>query len=623
MASSQSGGDLRKHANRVELEKCQCLQFHLIMTDVLQKRCHHHPMDEPADNSPDKHSSDDSPVKGPQQHYRGISVQRGKTNRFLSDLNPETRLLERTSADGESDRAKSMTSVGVWVNRDEYETLVKQQCAAFEAGLMDPGSKAEVAISLSNAQIEGLIDVYFRKIHPILPILDEDDFRKAYAGGHIPQPYTYVVCLIAAKDSEASELLQALDVSVRALCKKLHSAVRAAIQRNMRCDKITLIRMLALLSMHNEGSDGADEASLYLVQAMHHCQTLGLHLSASFPAKDGKQTKRLFWCLWILDRMTAAMNGRPIIMADNDVAIEHFQPGESGFPALEILFKIATVLNEVIALYRPGNAPTTTGWEHAFPGFEEIVDMVQGWHLPPTVLSTLHIAYLAIAILSHRSKGAADFASSTPSYVRQSMAAIQIVRLMAPARLPSLHAIPLLPYAISLALSVSYQHMRQDQLLYQQQDAKGDFEACFAILREMKWTWSSADAIFTLSEKVIGELGKVSGIESFRIRRPVGDDKKLESVTSACRHHGEAIGFSETINNAESVQSTDHIFMASGIQPSSTAAVDKAALVSANGLFEGIDDIFGTFMDPNYPVNLDFLDESGNFDTSEWIPGNV
>jgi hypothetical protein len=46
-------------------------------------------------------------------------------------------------------------------------------------------------------------------------------------------------------------------------------------------------------------------------------------------------------------------------------------------------------------------------------------------------------------------------------------------------------------------------------------------------------------------------------------------------------------------------------------------ATALAQLDAGQGLFEGIDDIFGTYLDPNYPVNLEdlsFLDDLGNVD---------
>ena len=118
-----------------------------------------------------------------------------------------------------------------------------------------------------------------------------------------------------------------------------------------------MIRILALTSLHTEGPEGAEEASILLSQAMHYGQTLGIHLGqqAASPAGNELVMKRLFWCLWILDRTNSAINGRPIVMSDADIAIEPFTSGESGFPAFEAWLKIAVVLNKIIAFYRQSN----------------------------------------------------------------------------------------------------------------------------------------------------------------------------------------------------------------------------------------------------------------------------
>lgn len=579
-----------------------------------KKRCHHHPLDIEGNEQPAE-----TALRPPSSSaFQSISVRKGNSHRFMSDLSPETRLLERTTADGEHGLAKSMDSVGIWVNKVEYESLVRERNAA-KAATKPEGNEPD-PIQLTTAQIDGLVDVYFQKIQPFLPLLEEDEFRRARSAGALPEPLIHAVCLVAAKDNDALQYFAAMEPDFpRQLCKALHTSVKAGIPTLPKHDKINLICVLALLSLHVEGSDGNEDASLFLVTAMRHCQILGLHLSASFPARNGKHTKRLFWCLWILDRFNAAMRGHPIMMAHNDFAIEQYQSGESGFPAFEVFLKITDILDGVIDFYRPGNPPTTTGWEDRFPGFEEIIDGVRGWSIPAGLLSTLHITYLSVTILSHRSKGAADFASTTPSYVRQSLAAIQIIRLMSPARLASLHASPILPYAIALALSVSYQHLRQDQLLHQQEDARADFEACFVILRELRKTWSSADAMSTLSEKVIDELSRVSSLSSFRIKRPVHHDQQIAGFASACKHNGEAVGFSHTSEAAaRPLPITDRNMLVQDMQqlytPTGTDKDDDAG----PGIFAGIDDIFGTYLDPNYPVNLDCLYDLGNLDTTEW-----
>lgn len=307
-------------------------------------------------------------------------------------------------------------------------------------------------------------------------------------------------------------------------------------------------------------------------------------------------------------------------MADQDIAIEPFSKGESEFPAFEILLRIAGLMNEVIGFYRPGQPPDVTGWEDRFPGFEEIVDDMNGWSLSPPALSTLHIAYLATAILSHRSKGVQDLPQTTPSHVRQSLAAIQIIRLMRPERLLGLHALPFLPYAISLALSVSYQHLRQDQLRHQQEDGRADLEACCNILHELRRTWSAVDVMATLAQKVLDELKTAPDLSQFRIQRPNKGQRMLAGFATVCRDQGEpVINGQRNSDNPDPLPNTSRNLLLRDMNEN-TATVDPPLPPQqqdvGQGLFEGMDDIFGTYLDPNYPVNLDdlgsFLDDFGN-----------
>ena len=228
----------------------------------------------------------------------------------------------------------------------------------------------------------------------------------------------------------------------------------AAIRVPVRFEKINLIRILALASLHAEGPDGAEEASMCLTQAMHYIQSLGWHLGQQTGVVSGDDltTKRLFWCLWTLDRVNSCIYGRPIMMSDIDIAIEAFEPGESGFPAFEVWIYLSQLLNKIINFYRPGNPLTVTGWEDSYPSFEDAVDHARAWNLPQPMLLTLHLYYLLLAVLSHRSRGVKFMPRASPSYVRQSLCALELNRLMTSKHFSALSPLPILPYAISLAL---------------------------------------------------------------------------------------------------------------------------------------------------------------------------
>ncbi|KAK5163635.1 uncharacterized protein LTR77_010584 [Saxophila tyrrhenica] len=573
-----------------------------------------------------------SPRTGPDGTSRTSSNTTPATKRakFISDLIPESTLLNRPVP---STTKQPNDDIGVWVDRSTWDNLLKTNPAATTTNHDSPLATTTSSRSGQrphSAVLGPLIDVYFTKIHPLLPLLSEPDFRSAHAAGHIPEPLVHAMCLAAAKDPSATPHLRLSDSSTtlppRQFCTILHASVTGSLRAPVRFEKVTLIRTLALTSLHNEGPEGAEEASLLLSQAMHHAQTLGIHLgqqttnpplSSEDSSNDNDlQMKRLFWCLWSLDRLSGAINGRPLIMSDVDIAIEPFAPCESGFPAFEAWLKIASILNRVIDLYRPGNDEAESGWEGEWPVLEELLDSVHGWDLSPSILATLHLFYLTVGILSHRTRGVRELPQAKGGNLRQRLNAIEIIRMMSDPSAPALHPFPLLPYSVSLALSVSYQFLRQAQLSHQQTDAHRDFRTCVSILQSLRRTWSSADVMTTLAKKVLDELDRATDLGTFRIRRRKPgdkDEKDLIPPPTAC-HHG--VGAVQTLvgSNGDTPQQREGVANAA-----MGAAGEAAGMGQQDGwdLFDNMDDVFGTFLDPNYPMNLDdlsFVDDLTPFD---------
>lgn len=544
--------------------------------------------------------------------------------RFLSDLNPESALFNRPVPGAQK---LPNDDIGVWVDRREWDALIKQRK---DANHLDGMSQAIKQDQRPHATaIEPLINIYFKKIHPILPLLDADEFRRTHAEGLAPEPLVHAICLVAGKDKEAEQHLKLSEstttVSPRHFCSVLHDSVTAAVRVPLRYERVALIRILALTSMHIEGPEGAEEASILLSRAMQYSQTLGIHLGQQAASAAGNELlmKRLFWCLWVLDRLNAATNGRPIIMSDVDIAIEPFAPGESGFPAFEAWLNISHVLNRVIDFYRPTKDTSLTGWEGDFLALEEIIDEVDGWYLPASVLGTIHLYFLCVGILSHRTRGVREIACSKHSHIRQRLFAIEIVRLMNAPKSPTLHPLPILPYAISLALSVSYQHLRQSQLEHQQADARQDFRICCKILQNLRRTWCSADVIATLAKRVLDEIDRAPDLASFRIRRirRPGQGKELAQnpendiipPPTACKH---GVAVTQQLTPGYQAVAGHGMHQQEGLFDAAGPLADQNQQNGFN-LLDNMDDVFGTFMDPNYPLNLDdmsFVDDLTPFD---------
>lgn len=196
---------------------------------------------------------------------------------------------------------------------------------------------------------------------------------------------------------------------------------------------------------------------------------------------------------------------------------------------------------------------------------------------------------------------------STPSYVRQSLCSYELTRLMSSRLYSSLNPLPILPYAISLSLSVAYQRIRQSQLQHQQEDAREDFRTCCEVLQKLRRCWSSADVIGVISKKVLDQLNKTADLSSFRVGR-FSEGRESPGICTASLVKPHTI-----IDDPDDVDGNAHQ------NSTATQNPDATAMAAQHGfeLFEGVDDIFQTYMDPNYPVNLDdfsFLDDTSPLD---------
>ncbi|KAF2722104.1 hypothetical protein K431DRAFT_302943 [Polychaeton citri CBS 116435] len=514
--------------------------------------------------------------------------------RFVGDLAPEARFLDQHSPYDRSTHRVSAGDIGVWVDQ-----LPKLQAEH------DNARPTVGSLIVPVVDAFALANIYFTKLNIMLPIVSEPDFRTSQSAAISNPALVHVICLVAAKDKQAEPHLRLLRDPDRALsCREysseLHEAIVAALSARPKGDKPTLIRILALLSLHCEGPDGAEQASVHLSQAMHYAQSMGLHLLRA--TDHDLDLKRLFWSLWTLDRLNAAINGRPIFMSDIDMAIDPLVPEQTGSVAFDIWLRISRVLNDVIALYRPSNVNVVTGWEHEYPGFEQIVTEYGGWRLPPPLVTTLQAYYLAVAILSHRSKTLRTLPRSTASSVRRDYSAIQIIRMMSSkARQEQLYPTHILPFAASMALSVSYQQLRQTQLPHRQEDARNDFYACCKILQDLRPKWGAADAMAAIGRKVSSEIERMPNLTALHI-----EFSGLGRDAAPTGNHGE-----EVLTTTGSLRD----------EAGATATVDGPATNNMNmddptltdeqtaglHLFEGMDDIFGMYLDPNNPVNFDDL----------------
>ncbi|KAL4927430.1 transcription factor domain-containing protein [Aspergillus undulatus] len=450
-----------------------------------------------------------------------------RIERFVGDLNPEAAIREKLDApDGPHLRDR----VGLWVNASVQQSQERRgdrnhSIAGIQAEhslhhdsetLSFPSilrrrysSSLRACERLPRSTLSQLAAIYLSKVNTILPLVDHVTFLTDSSKGTASVFLEQAVCLVAAKDAAAGHHLRLTAegglVTARKFCSELYNGLTCAMEANLEQDRVTRIRILALMSLHSEEYEGAEAASMHLCQAIHQAQTVGLHLERP-DRSPGDQLTTLFWCLWTLDKMHASIGGRPLLLADRDIGIR--RPDVNAHrakSAFDVWFALSEMLSTVISFYRP-SADDTTGWRTDYPSFEEIMGENVREDMDFATLSVLEIYYHAISILSCRYRPSQRSGGVEPSFTRQGLAAVRINSLVSSECAQGLPPLPIVPYAVSLSMGVSYQQFRSSKLITHFDRAKASLEACCVMLQALGVYWYSAEAMARLGRKALREI---------------------------------------------------------------------------------------------------------------------
>ncbi len=279
-------------------------------------------------------------------------------------------------------RRRSSIQAGSTPSRIDETSPQSTQEAQITKTLHDYLDAVDVYILPSRRDQDALIGIYFTYVHPVLPLVDKGLFYEQYEQGREPRMLMQAICIVASKHADAATHLclgtNAQPQNPRVFSQRLYNAVIVGIEAKLEKNRVVLIQVLALISLHCEGPDGAEQASMHLAQAIHHAHTFGLQFGHQWKNQSSESQGNLedvFWCLWSLDKINACMNGRPLLMHDRDNSLRQLpsDPEKRSSP-FGIWLQIAEMLDKVIDYYRPGRAVEETGWEgDDFLGFEEMV----------------------------------------------------------------------------------------------------------------------------------------------------------------------------------------------------------------------------------------------------------
>lgn len=322
--------------------------------------------------------------------------------RFIGDLNPEAVFAAATSPNYTSRGASLEDSIGVWLtsnpNGQSSSSSAESSSSLFYgAGLMIqkllPILEQEcLSVIPSDVLLEALSRIYFDKIHPILPAVDRGVYTRLDPSSPAKILLQQGICLAASKNYAVRHLLvlpgSTICLSPRQFNDRISSAMRTSIEMGLIKHKKILISSLLLLSQFKDSP--GDILSQLCGKAVHHTQSIGLHLKGRGQDREEAANVTLFCCVWAVDRMNAAFNGRPIIMHERDMREDLEECFQQQDPCFRAFLEVVSLLDRIIVLYRPQSIPADMAiLELAFPSFEEIALKCGGaQHISASALGT-------------------------------------------------------------------------------------------------------------------------------------------------------------------------------------------------------------------------------------------
>ncbi|UNI17555.1 hypothetical protein JDV02_003887 [Purpureocillium takamizusanense] len=363
-------------------------------------------------------------------------------------------------------------------------------------------------------------DVFAQKIHPIFPVVPE-----AVLNGRFLNPCHVVlrqlVCLAAGADPDMAPHLRlqnrgAALLSPHDFSQALSSAVRAILETSIITDRVLHIQALVMLSLFTQPTcpEEADLPAQLGGRAIHHIQTLGLHL-LRYDAPNCDDLNNLFCAVWALDRLNAAVYARPCLIHERDIGADLDACIRKRPPCFRLFLSVVQWLDQVVELYRPGPS-AEAGLEKIsyidLPVLEAMIVHADALAVPSPLIATIETFYHAVIILSCRlpRPGTVPAASTLPPPSANARRSLAAERIACAVPRDHLSSVPFVPYAVSLALSVEYRKMRHSRLPMFRARAMNAFRRNCELLRRFGTHFWSARVVAGLGERVLKEMERAA-----------------------------------------------------------------------------------------------------------------
>lgn len=305
-------------------------------------------------------------------------------SRFVGDLSPESVFIEATNKNSAESRLhRNRSEVGTWMRdapgssagpgdetgpgRDDSgaRSSAPEPLLTLGGRLVEQPSphavRSHLAVCPPDQDFQHLCATYLENIHPVLPILREADVLATRGSEKLSTRQALlkqVISLAAGVDPSCSKHLRlegnGAILSTQGFHQRLAKAIFASLDTNVVVDTVDRIRILLIMSLFYQPrhASGRDMSPLLFSQAVHHAQSIGIHLRKGSAEDD--DAEGLFCAMTALDRMNAAFHGRPCLLHQRDTDREITECiAKQKQPAFRLFLGVCQMLDKVICLYRP------------------------------------------------------------------------------------------------------------------------------------------------------------------------------------------------------------------------------------------------------------------------------
>ncbi|CAM0135521.1 hypothetical protein VKS41_005167 [Umbelopsis sp. WA50703] len=246
---------------------------------------------------------------------------KGPVGQLSMDETGQMRYIGKSSGLYMIPKLKPLQNGAYYIPRRQLQQRNESEMSVDRQRMLDPYEIPSQDLS------EHLIDLYFQHFYPFLPLLHKEKFLAAINGtrGTPPVPPILLNAIYAVASRVSNDPRVRSDPNLAGTAGDIFfERARVLLEAEHDVSKLSTIQALLLMSSHQHGAMRSTRAWLYNGMAFRFASDIGLNRNCddwNIPDDVKDERKRVFWCCFVVDRLTSSTYGRTFTIDEADCDI--------------------------------------------------------------------------------------------------------------------------------------------------------------------------------------------------------------------------------------------------------------------------------------------------------------